>query len=133
MFGQAINWCIDKFSNFIIAYYKFELFAKHIGRRTFTNPINNYPLNSSLKNDNGLSTEGSTSKMVITILSAIAISRDLANEIPIILPHALKFVDVWVNKNELVSPYGILDKEHITKQFKSHKIFMLPRVIIINW
>jgi hypothetical protein len=53
--------------------------------------------------------------------SAFAISRHLASQTPIILPYNLKINDVWVNKNELVSPYGILDKDLIAKQLNLSK------------
>jgi hypothetical protein len=53
--------------------------------------------------------------------NAFAISRHLVSETPVILPYNLKFNDVWINNNELVSPYGVLDKEHITKQLNLSK------------
>ena len=56
-----------------------------------------------------------------SVNSAFAISQHLSNETPIVLPYNLKFTDVWINKNELVSPYGILDKEHIVKQLNLSK------------
>jgi hypothetical protein len=53
--------------------------------------------------------------------SAIAISQHLANEVPMVLPYALKSVDVWVNKNELVGSYGILDKDLIVNELNLSK------------
>jgi len=57
--------------------------------------------------------------------SAIAISQHLANEVPMVLPYALKSVDVWVNENELVSPYGILEKDLIVNQLNLSKRMIL--------
>ncbi|MFK7973294.1 MAG: hypothetical protein AB8B66_00275 [Rickettsiaceae bacterium] len=53
--------------------------------------------------------------------SAIAISQSLPNETTIILPYSLKCLDVWVNENELVGPYGVLDKQQIVKKLNKSK------------
>jgi hypothetical protein len=81
---------------------------------TFIDSYLYIPQNLNLQDEWNLVLSSSTN-------SAFAISRHLASQTPIILPYNLKFKDVWVNKNELVSPYGILDKDLIAKQLNLSK------------
>jgi len=81
---------------------------------TFIDSYLYIPQNLNLQDEWNLVLSSSTN-------SAFAISRHLASQTPIILPYNLKFKDVWINKNELVSPYGILDKDLIAKQLNLSK------------